>query len=221
MKRAEAMLALMFFALLSISAVKGQDKPTISHAVHIQQDTTVFVTVDTFASGTMSSNFCESMQSFQPAFMSGEVGAYYASTPDWNYIERGFLGFPTANVIPDTDVVIDSLWMEYYTTSVSGPGTQVYFVTTDSLLPPGYVPSYDPMLWTMFDSLAWPYPVQGLEEHAGPYRQPLDPDIFNHHGYTVVGVRVAMDYQSCGQQGDAGYVYVDASQCKPPRLGIK
>jgi len=182
-----------------------------------QGDTTVVFTPDVGYCGQLYGDSCDEGSGWQSS--SGEVGTdyYYDPSGPYMFISRGILAFNTT--VLDTDMVVDSVYLDFWTTSVSSPEDMLYFMAPDSgfLYPPSWGPDY----YSLFDSTCAPEGTTGLSEDSGPYRQVLKPDVVNPGGYTIIGMRMREDLFQCGQADGSHYVYLNLSSGKLPTLTIK
>ncbi len=166
------------------------------------------------ASGVLTGNCTE--QTGSRLGSGGEIGAYYFYRDSYMYIERGVLTYNTSFL--DTNSVVDSVFMEYHTTSVSDTNAELYFVVPDSMFM--QVPDWSSInQYSQFDSMVTDYPDSGLAEDSGPYRTELYPHVVVPGGYTVIGLRVRKDMYHCGSEG-VEYIYLSQENGKEPRLVI-
>jgi len=146
----------------------------------------------------------------------GEIGAYYYKMGSDEYIERGVMTYNTTFL--DSNAVIDSAFIQYYTTSVSDSNASFFFMRMDTMLnePPDWSNSWG---YGSFDSTAVEMPDSNLEENSGPYWTKLDSNIVSAGGYTVIGMRTKKDVFHCNTEGTE-FVYLNTTEGKELRLVI-
>ncbi len=190
---------------------------TLGLATATAQDTSAVFVPEIDHSGRLYGNSCDQASSWESA--SYELGCDYYYDGDYMFVSRAFLAFNTS--VLDTDVVIDSVYLDFWTTSVSDPTDTMFFMMPDSMF--DYPPAWNPYYWTLFDSMAAPWGTSGLSEESGPYRQVLKPEVVNPGGYTIIGMRMREDALQCGQaQGPRShFVYLNMALAKKPQLIVK